>query len=104
MIAKFSAFIVCCFALPFLGFAQQFDSTTLRAKYGEPIARETFQVRPNIEAIVTYGSGHQVCRIELPPGRNVSGDLPSHVATTQQVDAVIAELLPPSLRGREVRR
>lgn len=96
MTAKLSLFVVSCLALFSSALAQQMDSTALRAKYGEPLARESFPVRPNIEAIVTYGSARQVCRIELPPGRNT--------VTTQQVDEVIAELVPLSVRGKEIRR
>jgi hypothetical protein len=75
------------------------DTSTLRAKYGEPLARETFQVRPNIEAVVNYGTGHQVCKIDLPPGSYVN---PPHGASKQEVDQVINELVPPSARGKEI--
>ena len=37
----------------------------LRSKYGEPLARETFQVRPDMEMVVNYGPARQVCSIEL---------------------------------------
>ena len=60
MTAKLALFVVCCSS----AFAQM-DTSTLRAKYGEPLARETFKVRPNIEAVVNYGTGHQVCKIEM---------------------------------------
>ncbi|MDP8989922.1 MAG: hypothetical protein M3N41_07560 [Acidobacteriota bacterium] len=93
---KLRLLVVCCLALPFRGFAQTMDSAALRAKYGEPLARETFQVRPNIEAVVTYGPGRQVCRIELPPWRNA--------VSAQQVDEVVAELVPQRARGKEIRR
>jgi hypothetical protein len=96
MAAKLNVFVVSSLALPACALAQQMDSTVLRAKYGEPLARETFLVRPNIEAIVTYGSARQVCRIELPPWRNA--------VTAQQVDEVIAELVPLPVRGKEIRR
>jgi len=96
MTAKLSLFVVCCFALPLSTFAQNIDAAALRAKYGEPIARETFQVRPNIEAIVTYGPARQVCKIELPPWRNA--------VSAQQVDEVVAELVPLPARGKELRR
>jgi hypothetical protein len=98
MTAKLTLFVVCCTAFG------QMDTSTLRAKYGEPIARETFQVRPNIEAVVNYGTGHQVCKIELPPGSymNIVGEIPPHFATKQQVDEVIDELIPPSVRGKEI--
>lgn len=92
MTAKLALFVVCCTAFG------QMDTTTLRAKYGEPIPRETFQVRPNIEAVVNYGTGHQICKIELPPGSYVN---PPHGASKQQVDEVIDELVPPSVRGKE---
>jgi hypothetical protein len=93
MTAKLTLFVVCCSAFG------QMDTSTLRAKYGEPIARETFQVRPNIEAVVNYGTGHQVCKIDLPPGSYVN---PPHGASQQEVDQVINELVPPSARGKEI--
>ena len=93
MTAKLTLFVVCCSAFG------QMDTTTLRAKYGEPLARETYQVRPNIEAVVNYGTGHQVCKIELPPGSNVN---PPHGASNHEVDQVIEELIPPSVRGKEI--
>jgi hypothetical protein len=99
MTATLTLFVVCCSS----AFAQM-DTTTLRTKYGEPLARETFQVRPNIEAVMNYGTSHQVCRIDLPPGSymNIVGEIPPHFATKQQVDEVIDELVPPSVRGKEI--
>ncbi len=71
----------------------KWDASTLREKYGEPLVRETFQVRPNLEMVVNYGPGRRVCRIELP-----------HTTTKQQLDEVIDELVPPSVRGEETGR
>lgn len=93
MTAKLTLFVVCCSAFG------QMDTSTLRAKYGEPIARETFRVRPNIEAVVDYGTGHQVCKIDLPPGSYVN---PPHGASNHDVDQVIDELVPPSARGKKI--
>jgi len=93
MTAKLTLFVVCCTAFG------QIDTSTLRAKYGEPIARETYQVRPNIEAVVNYGTGHQVCRIDLPPGSYVN---PPHGASNHDVDEVIDELVPLSVRGKDI--
>ena len=93
MTAKLTLFVVCCTAFG------QMDTTTLRAKYGEPLARETFQVRPNIEAVVNYGTGHQVCKIDLPPGSYVN---PPHGASNHDVDQIIDELVPLSARGKEM--
>ena len=71
----------------------EWDASALRAKYGEPVARETFQVRPNLEIVVSYGPAGQVCRIELP-----------QTAARKQLDEVIDELVPPSVRGNETGR
>ena len=94
MTAKLTLFVVCCSS----AFAQM-DTSSLRAKYGEPLARETFQVRSNIEAVVNYGTGHQVCKIDLPPGSYVN---PPRGASNQDVDQVVDELIPPSVRGKEM--
>jgi hypothetical protein len=85
MTAKLTLFVVCCSP----AFAQ-LDASALRAKYGEPLARETFRVRPNIEAVVNYGSGRQVCNIEISQSQSA----------TQEVDEVVDELVPPSTRGK----
>lgn len=95
MTAKLTLFVVCCSAFG------QMDTSTLRAKYGAPIARETFQVRPNIEAVVNYGTGYQVCKIDLPPGSYLN--LPGF-ASPRQVNDVIDELIPPSVRGKEMNK
>jgi hypothetical protein len=95
MTAKLTLFVVCCSAFLASALAQEMDSSTLRAKYGEPLARETFQVRPNIEAVVNYGTGHQVCSIEMSQAQT---------ATRQEVDQVVDELAPPSTRGKMLNR
>jgi hypothetical protein len=71
--------------------AAEWDDSTLRVKYGEPLARETFRVRPDLEMIVNYGPDQKVCTIEIPRST-------SH----QQLDELIDELVPPSVRGEKV--
>jgi len=73
----------------------QLDSFTLHSKYGAPLDRETFAVRPGIEMVVDYGPSRQVCRIQLPLGMQI---------TKQQVDEILMEVVPPSIRGKEVNR
>jgi hypothetical protein len=89
MTAKLTLFVVCCSAFG------QMDTSTLRAKYGEAIARETFKVRPNIEAVVNYGTGRQVCNIEVSQAQS---------ATRQEIDQVVDELVPPLTRGKILNR
>jgi hypothetical protein len=74
----------------------------LRARFGPPLARETFVARPGLQMVVDYASDGHVCRIELPsiaPGR----DNPQ-VQGPQAVDDFIEELLPAAIRGKENRR
>jgi hypothetical protein len=40
--------------------AAEWDASTLREKYGEPLARETFQVRPDLKMVVSYGPVRRV--------------------------------------------
>jgi hypothetical protein len=53
------AWALCSFGLAVLAFAQidgsQF-ATELRAKYGPPLARETFTGKPGVEMIVDYAA------------------------------------------------
>ena len=95
---------LCFFGLAVSAFAQidgsQF-ATELRAKYGPPLARETFTARPGIEMIVDYTANGHVCRIQLPaigPSRD------SQVKTRQAIDEFVSELVPLSIRGSELGR
>jgi hypothetical protein len=96
-------FVCCCllFALPA---AAQLDSYTLRAKYGAPLNRETFHTPQGFDMAVDYGAGNQVCKItvpvEMPLQPNVSGGFNPR----QQMQDFLADLLPASMRGKEIRR
>jgi hypothetical protein len=95
-------FVLCLFsALP--AFAQ-LDSAALRVKFGEPLHRETFHMPQGFDLTVDYGAGNQVCRLEvpaqMPPQPNVSGPFNPE----QQMQDFLADLLPGSIRGAELRR
>jgi len=81
-----------CFAAALFG---QIDSYQLRAKYGPPLTRETFTIAPGFQIIVDYGPDQQVCRLELP--LNQPG-----VSSRKQADDVLLELVPMSMRGRQL--
>ena len=98
---KFAACVVAIFLAAPLAFAQ-IDTFHLRSKYGAPLDRETFTVRPGIEMVVDYGPAKQVCRIQLPSGKQIVGDVPPGAITKQQIDEVLNEVVPPSLRGKEL--
>jgi hypothetical protein len=81
----------------------QLDASILRSKFGPPLDRETFVVRPGIQMVVDYGPGKRVCRIQLPSGNHFEtrGYFP---ATKAKVYTVLDALVPLSIRGKEVSR
>jgi hypothetical protein len=89
--------------------SRQVDATTLRAKYGAPLKygtpvnSETFKVRNNIEIVVNYGPSGQVCRIELPSGQSIVGQAPPDGATKLQLEEALKEVVPLSMRRKEIR-
>jgi hypothetical protein len=94
----------CFFGFALSAFAQidgsQF-AAELRAKYGPPLARETFTSKPGIEMVVDYAANGHVCRIQLPA---VAPSRDPRVQTTQAIDEFVSELVPLSVRGKELRR
>ena len=85
-----------------LGFAPalfgQIDASQLREKYGAPLARETFTISPGFEIVVHYGPNQQVCRLELPAAAVDQAG----VRSSQRVDVALLELVPMSMRGKEL--
>jgi hypothetical protein len=77
-------------ALPALA---QLDSAALRAKFGQPLNRETFRVRAGLDIAVDYGANQQVCSIEIPA-----------LQTQKDTEVFLAELVPDSMRGKELHR
>jgi hypothetical protein len=93
-------FVLGCLLLALPALAQ-FDSTTLRAKFGPPLDRETFDLPQGLELTVDYGAGNQVCKLEvhaLPPRENRSG--PSN--PTQEMQNSLLDLVPASMRGKQL--
>jgi hypothetical protein len=84
----------------------QFDAggfaTDLRTKYGPALDRQTFEPKPDIEMVVDYASNGHVCRIQLPAVAPEK-DRPN-VTSPRGLEEFLAELVPVSLRGKEVNR
>ena len=76
-------------------------ASDLRTKYGPPLARETFTVRTGIEMVVDHAANGHVCKIQLPP---VGPGRDPGVISTQAIDEFISELVPMTVRGKELRR
>jgi hypothetical protein len=62
--------------------------------------RETFTVRPGIEMVVDYGPSRQACQIQLPSGMKIVGTVPPGSASKKQIDEVLDEVVPASIRGK----
>jgi hypothetical protein len=54
--------------------------------------------------VVDYGPNKQVCRIQLPSGMQIVGEIPPGAITKQQIDEILDEVVPPSMRGKELGR
>jgi hypothetical protein len=89
------------FSLPALA---QLDAYKLEEKYGPPMERETFTVRPGIEMVVDYGLSKQVCRIQLPSGTQYGGTIQEGAVTKQRIEEVLDEVVPASMRGKEINK
>jgi hypothetical protein len=90
-------FALCC--LP--AFAQ-LDSSTLRAKLGQPLNQETFHMPAGFDLIVDYGTGTTlVCKLEVPammprdPAKISSG-----TELRQRMYDFLADLVPAFERGK----
>jgi hypothetical protein len=99
----------------------QIDANGLRAKYGQPLDRETFTVRPGIEMVVDYGPNKLACQLWLsfPDGNGNIVMSPYQLSnppipptdpgvflsrggsrsSKERIEQVVNELVPPSTRG-----
>jgi hypothetical protein len=93
-----SVFVLCC--LP--AFAQ-LDSSTLRAKLGQPLNQETFHMPAGFDLIVDYGTGTTlVCKLEVPAlmPRDPAAKISNTTELRQRMYDFLADLVPASERGK----
>jgi hypothetical protein len=83
--------------------AAQLDSSTLRAKFGAPLHRETFHLPRGFDLIADYGPDNQVCKLEVPAEMPPPPDL-SFSNPKQDMQSFLANLLPNWMRGKELER
>jgi hypothetical protein len=81
----------------------QLDSFTLHSKYGPPLERES-RCGPESKWSWTMGQAKQVCRIQLPSGTRYGGTIPDGAVTKKHMEEVLDEVVPISLRGKEVNK
>jgi hypothetical protein len=96
-------FFICFISLTLPAFAQ-LDSPTLRAKYGPPLNRETFHVPPGFDLVVDYGAANQACTLKVPALMPTNEKVYSTSDQNQRMYDFLLDLVPISMRGKEVRR
>jgi hypothetical protein len=85
----------------------QVDSSALRAKFGTPLNRETFTVRPGIEMIVDYSpTSTHACQLQFPGQAPFPPDAAPGVGFNLKklMDDVVDEIVPVAMRGKELGR
>ena len=82
----------------------QLDSAALRAKLGAPVDRETFRLPAGFDLIVDYGDNRQVCTLRVPALMPTSEPVSNADKMKQRMYAFLAEIVPDSIRGKELRR
>jgi len=82
----------------------QLDSSQLRGKFGAPLNRETFRVPLGFDLVVDYGAGNQVCKLQVPALMPTDATVQNTDDMKQKMRAFVAELVPDSTRGKELRR
>jgi hypothetical protein len=84
--------------------AAQLDSASLRAKFGSPLNRETYHLPSGFDFTVDYGANHQVCRLLVPALMPSDEKISNTDVMRQRMYAFLSELIPTSIRGKELRR
>jgi hypothetical protein len=82
----------------------QIDSSGLKAKFGSPLNREVFTVRPGIEMIVDYSPiANHACALKFP-GEAMPPDAKPGVGINPKkiIDELVAEIVPLAMRGKEL--
>lgn len=96
--------LILCFLALALPAAAQLDSATLRAKYGAPLDRETFHMPSGFDLTVDYSASHQACKLQVPALMPSDEKVSNLDVMRQRIYAFLSELLPDSIRGKELHR
>ena len=66
--------------------------------------REIFHVPPGFDLVVDYGAGNQVCKLQVPALMPTDAKVQNADDMRQKMHAFLAELVPDSIRGKELQR
>ena len=84
--------------------AAQLDSAALHAKFGTPLNRETFHMPAGFDLVVDYGANSQVCKLQVPALMPSTERVSNATVMKQRMYHFLAELVPNSMRGKEINR
>ena len=84
--------------------AAQLDSAMLHAKYGMPLNREVFHMPEGFDLVVDYGANTQVCKLQVPALMPTTERVSNATVMKQRMYDFLAELVPASIRGKELNR
>ena len=82
----------------------QLDSAALHAKLGTPLNRETFHMPAGFDLVVDYGANSQVCKLQVPALMPTTESVDNATVMKQRMYHFLAELVPDSMRGKELNR
>ena len=91
------------FAVCGLGFAQ-LSSSDLRAKFGQPLRRETFHMPQGFDLVVDYAPDSQVCKLEVPALMPSKEKVQNLSVMKQRMYEFLTALVPSPMRGKELNR
>jgi hypothetical protein len=95
--------LLCLLALA-LPVSAQLDVAQLRATFGASLSREVFRVPPGFDLVVDYGAGNQVCKLQVPALMPTDAEVQNADDMRQKMHAFLAELVPDSMRGKELQQ
>jgi hypothetical protein len=93
-----------CILVLTLPASAQLGPAQLRVKFGAPLSREIFRVPPGFDLVVDYGAGNRVCKLQVPALMPTDAQVQNTDDMKQKMHAFLAELVPDSTRGNELRR
>jgi hypothetical protein len=77
----------------------------IAVKFGAPLSREIFRVPPGFDLVVDYGAGYQVCKLQVPPLMPMDATKVQNTDDMKQkMHAFLADLVPDSMRGKELQQ
>jgi hypothetical protein len=94
--------IAACLVFLVIPLSKPVDTFDLRQRYGDP-RTERFRVRPDVTLIVSYGTDHKSCVLEIEPRKEFLQEMVANETLSKDLtDQLLDEIAPPGIRGKEI--